>query len=386
MVLSIIIVNYNVKYFAEQCLCSVKKAIANLSLLHGENEVEVFMVDNNSFDDSIAYLQPKFPFVQFISNKENVGFAKANNQALQIARGEYVLFLNPDTIVGEDCFVKCISFMEQNAQAGALGVHMIDGSGRFLKESKRGFPTAWVSFCKMSGLINVFPKSKLFSGYYLGHLNENKNHAIEAIAGAFTLVKKHVLEKTGGFDEQFFMYAEDIDLSYRIRQAGFTNYYLADTSIIHFKGESTKKDIGYVKLFYKAMRQFVQKHYRGNSAWYVSMLNAAIWMKAGLETIGRKQQNNTSTAINIKAFLTGDEKSIAEAEVIANASKRILVENRNEANEIILCEGDQFSFVEMIKAMQQSPGKKYKMHSAGSGSIAGSYDSNTQGEVMLLNH
>src|SRR4030095_13423431 len=170
---------------------------------------------------------------------------RANNQDLQLVNGKYVLFLNPDTIIPEDCFSKCLAFMDAHPMAGALGVRMIDGTGQFLKESKRGFPSPWAAFCKMSGLTGLFPKSDFYARYYLGHLNSNQTHVIDALAGAFMFCKKIVLDKTKGFDEQFFMYAEDLDLSYRMQRAGFKNYYYPGCNIIHFKGESTNKDFRY---------------------------------------------------------------------------------------------------------------------------------------------
>ncbi len=260
MHLSIIIVNYNVKYFLEQCLRSVEKAIANI-------DAQVFVVDNNSSDDSIAYLKPKFPFVKYVANTENVGFAKANNQVLNDCTGDYILYLNPDTIIPEDCLEKCIAFFESHDDCGALGIKMIDGSGTFLPESKRGFPSPVASFFKLTGLSDIFPKSKLFNQYSLGYLSEFENHKVDVLAGAFMMVKKEIVIKTEGFDEAFFMYGEDIDLSYRIQQLGFNNYYFADSTILHFKGESTKKgSLNYVKMFYSAMNIFVKKHYSGNKA------------------------------------------------------------------------------------------------------------------------
>ena len=260
MHLSIIIVNYNVKYFLEQCLRSVEKAIANI-------DAQVFVVDNNSSDDSIAYLKPKFPFVKYVANTENVGFAKANNQVLNDCTGDYILYLNPDTIIPEDCLEKCMAFFESHDDCGALGIKMIDGSGTFLPESKRGFPSPVASFFKLTGLSDIFPKSKLFNQYSLGYLSEFENHEVDVLAGAFMMVKKEIVIKTEGFDEAFFMYGEDIDLSYRIQQLGFNNYYFADSTILHFKGESTKKgSLNYVKMFYSAMNIFVKKHYSGNKA------------------------------------------------------------------------------------------------------------------------
>ena len=254
MTLSIIIVNYNVKLLLEACLNSVTEAIKNIT-------AEVIIVDDASSDESIAYLKPVFPRFTFIGNKVNEGFARANNRALAIAKGEFILFLNPDTTVPENCFHNCISFMKAHPHAGAVGVRMLNGNGDFLKESKRGFPSPMVSFWKMTGVTGMFPRSPVFSKYYLGHLDERQDHEVDILSGAFMMVKKEVLNKTGGFDERFFMYAEDIDLSYRIKLAGYKNYYFAGTSIIHFKGSSTKKDFKYVRQFYKAMSQFVKKYY-----------------------------------------------------------------------------------------------------------------------------
>lgn len=267
MTLSIIIVNYNVKLLLEACLNSVTVAIKNL-------DAEVIIIDNASSDNSIGYLQPNFPEHHFIANTFNAGFAKANNQGIAIAKGDYILFLNPDTTVPADCFEKCISFMSTHPSAGAIGVKMVNGKGDFLKESKRGFPSPMVSLCKMTGLTGMFPHSPVFSRYYLGSLNENSNHEVDVLSGAFMLVKKETLHKTGGFDERFFMYAEDIDLSYRIKLAGYKNYYFAGTTIIHYKGASTKKDVRYVRQFYKAMSQFVKKYY--GSGFFSMLLDAGI--------------------------------------------------------------------------------------------------------------
>ena len=280
MHLSIIIVNYNVKYFLEQCLRSVEKAIANI-------DAQVFVVDNNSSDDSIAYLKPKFPFVQYVVNEENVGFAKANNQVLNECSGDYILYLNPDTIIPEDCLEKCIAFFESHEDCGALGIKMIDGSGTFLPESKRGFPSPIASFFKLTGLSDIFPSSKLFNQYSLGYLSEFENHKVDVLAGAFMMVRKDKLLVTKGFDEAFFMYGEDIDLSYRIQQLGYNNYYFADSTILHFKGESTKKgSLNYVKMFYSAMSIFVKKHYSGNSARvFTTLIQCAIFFRALLSLI-----------------------------------------------------------------------------------------------------
>ena len=282
MELSVIIVNYNVKHFLEQCLHSVQKASKNLV-------AEIFVVDNNSVDGSTQLVREKFSGIHLIENKQNVGFSKANNQAIRQANGKYILLLNPDTVVEEDTFSKIISFMNENPGAGGLGIKMIDGKGNFLPESKRGLPTPWVAFSKIFGLSRLFPKSKKFGKYHLSYLDENKIHEVDVLAGAFMLLRKEALEKVGLLDETFFMYGEDIDLSYRITQGGYKNYYFPETTIIHYKGESTKKgSLNYVKVFYKAMIIFAQKHFSGGKAGLFSFLiHLAIYFRAFLSIMKR---------------------------------------------------------------------------------------------------
>lgn len=282
MKLSVIIVNYNVKHFLEQCLCSLLKACRNI-------QAEILVVDNCSTDGSRKYLEYAFPTVSFTWNTENLGFSKANNQALKQAKGEFILFLNPDTILAEDSLQLCMEFFATHADAGGLGVRMIDGAGKFLKESKRAFPSYFTSFCKLSGLARLFPSSKIFNRYYLGYLPEHENHEVDVLAGAFMMIPARVIEQTGGFDETFFMYGEDVDLSYRIQKAGFKNYYFAGTTIIHFKGESTKKgSLNYIRLFYNAMSLFVKKHYSGSSAGlFVFFVHVGIWLRAGVSAFSK---------------------------------------------------------------------------------------------------
>ena len=281
MKLSVIIVNYNVKYFLEQCLHSVQKACVGI-------DAEVIVADNNSTDGSKVYLEDKFTNVKFIWNSDNIGFAKANNQALEKATGNFILFLNPDTILAEDCIEKCLHFFDLNKPAGAIGIRMVDGSGNFLKESKRAFPSPLTSLFKLSGLARLFPRSKMFARYHLGHLTENKNHQVDVLAGAFMMIPKKILDEVGNFDERFFMYGEDVDLSYRIQKAGYKNYYFAESSIIHFKGESTKRgSLNYVRLFYKAMSLFVKKHYSGSKAGlFMLFIQTAIIIRAFFSAMG----------------------------------------------------------------------------------------------------
>lgn len=276
MKISIVIVNYNVEYFLEQCLNSVYKAIQGI-------QAEVFVVDNHSFDGSCKMVQQKFPWVNLIANKENLGFSKANNQAMRLAKGEYILLLNPDTVIEEDTLKKTITFMDEHPEGGGLGVYMIDGKGKFLPESKRGLPTPWVSFCKISGLSRLFPKSRRFNRYHLGFLDKNQVHEIEILSGAFMFMRKTALDKVGLLDEGFFMYGEDIDLSYRLILGGYKNYYFPQTRIIHYKGESTRKSsVNYVLMFYNAMIVFARKHFSKKNAWLFSFLiKTAIYLRAG---------------------------------------------------------------------------------------------------------
>ena len=250
---------------------------------------EVFVVDNNSVDNSIEVVRRKFPETRVIENKTNVGFSKANNQGIEASSGKYVLLLNPDTVIEEDTLSKVISFMDSTPDAGGLGVHMVDGSGTFLPESKRGLPTPSVAFYKIFGLSKLFPKSKKFGKYHLGYLPEFETNEVEILSGAFMLMRKETLNKVGLLDETFFMYGEDIDLSYRILLGGYKNYYFADTNIIHYKGESTKKSsVNYVFVFYRAMVIFAQKHFSKNNAKLFSFLiNIAIYLRASIAIIVR---------------------------------------------------------------------------------------------------
>lgn len=282
MKLSIVIVNYNVKYFLEQCLYAAYKAASKISS-------EIIVVDNDSVDGSCQMVAEKFPEATLIANKENVGFSKANNQAIRISQGEYILLLNPDTVVEEDCFLKIVQFMDKTPDAGGLGVKMIDGKGRFLPESKRGLPTPEVAFWKMFGLSSLFPHSKRFGRYHLGYLDNDQIHEVEVLAGAFMLLRRKTLDKVGLLDEDYFMYGEDIDLSYRITKGGYKNYYFPETTIIHYKGESTKKgSINYVKVFYNAMIIFAKKHFsKGNARKYAILINLAIYFRAILTLTGQ---------------------------------------------------------------------------------------------------
>lgn len=300
MKLSVVIVNYNVKYFLEQCLYSVRKASTNI-------ETEIFVVDNNSVDGSVKMVREKFPEAILIDNKENLGFAKANNQAMRIAKGEYILLLNPDTIVEDDTFTKVVSFMDETPDAGGLGVKMIDGTGRFLPESKRGLPTPNVAFYKIFGLSAIFPKSKIFGKYHLGYLDKEEINEIDILAGAFMLMRKTALDKVGLLDEEFFMYGEDIDLSYRLTLGGYKNYYYPKTRIIHYKGESTKKSsVNYVLVFYNAMVIFAKKHFsKKNAKLFSVLINFAVYLRAFVAIANRFTKRALLPLIDIVLFFTG---------------------------------------------------------------------------------
>ena len=288
MTLSVVIVNYNVKYFLNQCLASVfgsQRRLADGS----ELELDVWVVDNDSVDGSVEMVRAEYPQVHIIANHENAGFAKANNMALARCTGECILLLNPDTIVETDTFTKCADFISTHPDCGGLCVKMVDGEGRFLKESKRGFPTPEASFYKISGLIRLAPHSRRIAAYYMGHLPDDEVNEIEIMPGAFLMFRREVYDRIGGLDESYFMYGEDIDFSWRIHLDGWKNYYLPTTHIIHYKGESTKKgSMNYVYTFYNAMSIFVKKYFTGrNARLFNLLLQAAIWLRAAAAWTGR---------------------------------------------------------------------------------------------------
>lgn len=410
VVLSVIIVNYNVKYFLEQCLFSVLKAGVG-------STVEIIVIDNHSSDGSRSYLEPVFPEVKFYWLDSNAGFASACNYGVKQSTGEYILFLNPDTIVPEDCFERSLHFFESTANAGALGVRMIDGSGNFLRESKRGFPSLTAAFFKLAGLAYLFPRSPLFAKYYFGNTGEHTIQETEILAGAFIMIKKSVLEITGGFDEAFFMYGEDIDLSYRVLQSGYTNYYFPEVTIVHFKGESTHKGrMDYIRVFYGAMKIFVNKHYKkSNVVIYnfcirmavivrgclAAFYRAGVWISGKLKEALRNSGSRNSIPETIIAGSADEYNSILQILEKAGTEKKIkgriaigdqenaalgeqlaaTIKN-NSMLEIIFCEG-HLSFAEIIQHIQRLPkGVQIKFHAQNSNSIAGSNSKNSRGETI----
>jgi len=357
-------------------------------------EGEIIVVDNNSSDGSFEFFQNRFSEVKFIWNKNNLGFAKANNLALKIAKGEYILFLNPDTIIAEDCFEKCIYFIKTKNNNCAVGIKMIDGKGRFLKESKRSFPSPFTALYKLFGFSKLFPHSGIFSKYHLGSLDENKNHEVEVLAGAFMMIPKKILNITGGFDEDFFMYAEDIDLSYRIQKAGFKNYYFAESTMIHFKGESTKKgSLNYVVIFYKAMSIFVKKHYGKRGRLFSFFIHVAIIIRASISAISRllKPRSKTfrrMTKVDKYTVVIGDnQQEFNEAKrILEESGRKNIFPYRIESSttslpnhfelkpikEIVFCEG-KLPFKKIIEMIQLTDGKiNIQLYSSGSHALIGS--------------
>ncbi len=269
MKLSIVIVSYNVRPYLEQCLVSVRKALEGI-------EGETIVVDNHSQDDSVSTIREKYSWVRLIENDENLGFARANNIAIRQAKGEYVLLLNPDTIVEDQTLKEVITFLDKNPKAGGAGVKMHNGDGTLAPESRRALPTPWVSFCKMLG----FSKR-----YYMSSLPWDAPCRIEVISGAFCMLRRKALDEIGLLDESFFMYGEDIDLSYRLLKGGWENWYLP-YPITHFKGKSTQKsDYRYVHVFYQAMLIFFRKHYSHLSVFYTVPIKCAIYFRASIALI-----------------------------------------------------------------------------------------------------
>lgn len=295
MDLSVIIVNYNVKEFLQNLLHSIEKASFNLTK-------EIIIVDNASDDGSVEFIKEKFPNVKLIVNKKNLGFGKANNIGLKEAKGKYILLINPDALVAEDTFEKMIEFFKSKADAGLAGCKILNPDGTLQLACRRSFPGPWTSFTKVTGLSSLFPKSKLFARYNLTYLDENLTYEVDAISGSFMMMKREVYEKVGGFDEQFFMYGEDLDLCYRIQKAGYKVYYYHETQIIHYKGESTKRSsFDETKVFYNAMDLFVKKHF--SSSFIVEIiLRTAIVVRSAFAFIGLRKLIILSVILDFVIF------------------------------------------------------------------------------------
>ena len=375
MTLSVIIVNYNVKHYLNQCLESVCRASQGL-------QVEVFVVDNLSTDGSIPYLRERYPEVIFIENKENVGFARANNQAIRQSTGKYVLLLNPDTIVGEGTFVDFIQFMDAHPEAGGAGAYMLRTDGTFAPESRRGLPTPFVAFCKMSGLASLLPKSRVFGRYYMRYLDENEANEIEIISGAFMWLRREALDKAGLLDEDFFMYGEDIDLSYRIMKSGYKNYFLP-SRMLHYKGESTvKSSYRYVYTFYEAMRLFFRKHYAHYSFLVSLPINLAIWVRSFMAYAGNQFRHRAKpmvVTVPMDMLVVGDARTHAEVKYIINKfqlkGNHVFVEGDGNSlpeghltsnvdlsqNRMVVYDTSLYSYASILKLLEHTPGNTLRI-------------------------
>ena len=349
MQLSVIILNYNVRYFLEQCVLSVQEALSNI-------DGEIIVVDNNSSDASCQMMKTLFPNVKLIENKTNSGFPKGNNIGVAEAKGDYICILNPDTVVAEDTFEKILAFAEKQSDLGIVGCKLIDGTGKFLPESKRGIPSPWVAFTKITGLYHFFPKNKLFNQYYAQDLNENETGKVAILVGAFMVMKRDLYSDLKGFDENCFMYSDDIDLSYRSLLQGKSNYYFHETSVIHYKGESTVKDKKYMKRFQEAMNFFYKKHFK------VSVF-FSLFMKIGIvffSLIKAFQGNSKPNSKPENYFLVSDDEELKD-KLEAALNKPITFwekSNSIEKAEIIF-DQNYFGFSKAIEFMESNKNKAF---------------------------
>ncbi len=372
MQLSVIILNYNVRYFLEQCVLSVQQALTNL-------DAEIIVVDNNSSDDSCEMMKQLFPQIKLIENSVNVGFPKGNNLGVAEAKGEYICILNPDTVVAEDTFTKIFNSKLQtpNSKLGILGCKLIDGTGNFLPESKRGVPTPWVAFTKIFGLYKI---SNFFGKYYAQHLTENQSGKVDVLVGAFMVMKRDLYLQVGGFDENCFMYSDDIDLSYMIQKLGKDNFYFHETSVIHYKGESTVRDEKYLKRFREAIQFFYKKHFK-KSVIFDLMMQVGSFI---FTIFKQKQQKNTFRNID-KYIIFSKRKLDFNFEVSTAYLTDFRQFNFIENIKIeIIFDTDLFSFKEIIAFMEKNKSKNitFKNYIPQSNYIIGSNNANDRGEVI----
>lgn len=373
MKLSVVILNYNVRFFLEQCIRSVQKAIKTL-------DAEIIIIDNDSTDDSCEMVRTIFPQHTLIENKVNVGFSKANNQAVSIARGEYICILNPDTAVPEDTFVEALRYSESIPNIGALGVYLMDGTGAFLPESKRNFPTPTVSFLKFAG----FTKK-----YYATQIGEMEKGEVDVLVGAFMLLKRSIYNKVGGFDEDYFMYGEDIDLSFKITQAGFKNHYLGTTQVLHYKGESTKRDQVYFERFYGAMQIFYRKHFNKNI-----LLESSV--SAGLALAKKAKRFTSDKKLKIPSQFERNYFFTENIELLERLSEttatvfQMVSRNINPeislTNSFLAFDAEYISYKDIFKLMKQHSGKGnvFRIRPPGCQFIIGSDQSDEKGGVVVF--
>ncbi|PHS65612.1 MAG: glycosyl transferase family 2 [Flavobacterium sp.] len=372
MKLSVIILNYNVQYFLEQCITSVQRSIKGI-------DAEIIVIDNNSPDESCAMMKTKFSEITLIENKENVGFSKANNQAVAIAKGEYVCILNPDTAVAEDTFIVSLKYAESIKNLGALGIYLMDGTGSFLPESKRNLPTPKASLLKLLGAGK---------NYYANHISENKNGEVAVLVGAFMLLKKSVYKEVKGFDEDYFMYGEDIDFSYKITKAGYKNYYLGSSVILHYKGESTQKEAEYLDRFYGAMHIFYKKHFNTNLL-FDSFVKFGVFVAKNFNKPSKKR-SNISSENNITYVLT--ENIILLKNISENINTEIKTTSKTIFSDEVLIntnfifDVDYMSYSQIFMVMRKLRGKgnTFRISPPGCNFILGSDQSDQKGSVLVF--
>jgi GT2 family glycosyltransferase len=386
MQLSVIILNYNVRYFLEQCVLSVQKAIQNI-------EAEIIVIDNNSSDDSCAMMKERFPHIKLIENKENLGFPKGNNIAVKEAQGEYLCILNPDTVVSEDTFEKVLAFAQKQTNLGIVGCKLVDGTGNFLPESKRGIPTPWVAFTKIFGLYKIFPNSTLFNRYYAQQLSENQTGEVDILVGAFMVMKRELYNELQGFDENCFMYADDIDLSYRALLLQKKNYYFHETTVIHYKGESTVKDATYMKHFRAFMNFFYQKHFKRSlffnlmarfGAFYFSIVK--VFKGKATPNVKPNQFVLVSDNEALKEKLAAKLQKSVERTPLENGKIVISQTISKAKNTEVILDIRYTGFKKAIAFLEEYKNKSltFKLLPVGSDFIIGSNSSNDRGEVINL--
>ncbi|NPA35341.1 MAG: glycosyltransferase family 2 protein [Chlorobi bacterium] len=389
--LSIIIVNYNVSPFLKLCLYSVCRAVENIS-------AEVFVVDNASGDDSVQMVKKTFPDVIVFANKQNKGFSAANNQAIVSSSGDIILLLNPDTIVAEDTFIKLIDFYKNNKETAGVGVKMIDGSGNYLPESKRGLPSSRDFIFRFSGLMKLFPRSRFISRYFMGNIPNDKTAEVPVMAGAFLSFPRAIIEKVGLLDEQFFMYGEDIDLSYRLSAEG-KNYYYPEIKIIHFKGESTVKDEHYIDRFYGAMLIFTKKHFFPEYLWlqkkFMTLsINGVKGLLKKLLLLKRSTDDRAGEEIDSVAYYIGsgdwygdlkNMKGVGEVKAVSSFGEISRNGVKPGVKRNIFIDIKDVSMKEMIAFMESNPGLyRYSFLSPFRDFYLYSSDSRTSGKVVYL--
>jgi GT2 family glycosyltransferase len=361
-----------VRYFLEQCVFSVQKALEGI-------DGEIIVIDNASSDDSCEMMKTKFPHIKLIENQDNLGFPKGNNIGVAQANGEYICILNPDTVVAEDTFSKILNTKNWQLNTGIIGCKLIDGAGNFLSESKRGVPTPWVAFTKIFGLYKI---SNYFGKYYAQHLSENESGKVDILVGAFMMMKRELYLKVGGFDENCFMYSDDIDLSYLVLKAGKSNYYFHETSVIHYKGESTVRDGTYMKRFREAMQFFYKKHFK--KSWFFDVI-----MQAGtvvFSLLKKNQQKNEVRNIDEYIVFTKENLKLELSKKTTYLSDFNHFEHQSQKNIEIIFDTTSFSFTEIITFMQLNKSKNisFKNYILSSNYLIGSNNSNDRGQIRLL--